>query len=79
MEIEYSNEVKGKVHAYRFEKWEKEIIINGLKSEIKRRNTKIDRVDNSPRNEGQVTFLSKRRELRHEINTIEEIINELSK
>lgn len=29
MDIEYSNEIRGQVHAYRFDKWEKETMIHG--------------------------------------------------
>ena len=78
MEKEYSNEVKGRVHAYRFDKWEKKLIAKALLPEIKKLNKKIQAVDNHPDNEGQVTFLEEKRMLRREIKLIQEIIEEFS-
>ena len=74
MEVEYSNEVKGKVHAYRFSAWEKTIIAKALRPEIQKLEKKITRIRNNPKNEGQATYSEAIREARHEIETLEEII-----
>jgi hypothetical protein len=79
MEIEYSNEVRGNVHAYRFEPWEKKAIAESLKPAIKRLEKKIDKIDNDPKNEGQVTFYEAKKELRYEERRLNEIIKEFSK
>jgi len=76
---EYSNEVRGKVHAYRFEYWEKKTIAESLKPIIKKIEKKIDKIDNDPKNEGQVTFYEAKRELLYEIKAIKEIIEEFTK
>jgi phage host-nuclease inhibitor protein Gam len=78
MTIEYSNEVKGKVHAYRFSKWEMEAIANGLKSEVKKRKKKVDMILNSPKNEGQATYSIKVAAIRSEIEILNETIKEFS-
>lgn len=78
MEIEYSTEVKGKVHAYRFDKWEKEMIAKALKPEINRILKKIYNIENHPDNEGQVTYSEAIREHRHEIKALEDIIKEFN-
>lgn len=79
MEKEYSNEIRGKVHAYRFEPWEKRAIAESLKPAIKRLGKKIDKIDNDPKNEGQVTFYEAKKELIYEIRRLNEIIEEFSK
>jgi len=76
---EYSNEVLGKVYAYRFEVWEKKIIAECLIPAIKKLEKKIDKIDNHPKNEGQVTFYESKRELLYEIKAIKEIIEEFTK
>lgn len=73
---EYSNEIRGKVHAYRFEDWEKKIIANCLKPVIKKLEKKIYKIDNHPKNDGQVTFWDKKNKLIREINILTEIIND---
>ncbi len=78
MEIEYSNEVKGLVFAYRFDKYEKALIVEGLKPLIKKKEKQILAVENDPDNEGQVTYQDKIREIRWEIDFIQECIKEFS-
>jgi DNA mismatch repair ATPase MutS len=78
MEIEYSSEKKGKIFAYRFEQWEMSTISKCLKPEVKRLEKKIESVRNNPRNEGQVTFQEQIRELRHEIQSLQDIIKTFS-
>lgn len=78
MEVEYSNEVRGRVFAYRFEKWEKAKIAEGLKNEIKKLNRKVEATMNHPKNEGQVTFSEKIRELKIEIEELQSIVDEFS-
>jgi hypothetical protein len=75
---EYSNEIRGKVHAYRFQDWEKNIIAESLKPVIKKLEKKIYKIDNNPKNEGQVTFWEFKRELINEIKVLTEIINDFS-
>ena len=76
MEIEYSQEVRGLVFAYRFETWEMTLIAKSLEQEVKKLQKKIERIENDPKNEGQVTFIDSIRTIRYEIKCIEEIINE---
>lgn len=78
MEIEYSNEVKGAAYAYRFYHFEKQAIARGLKSEVRKLEKKIERVENDPNNEGQVTYLCKIEELMAELNDLKGIIKEFS-
>lgn len=75
---EYSNEIRGRVHAYRFDDWEKNIIAECLKPVIKKLEKKIYKIDNHPKNEGQVTFWDKKNTLIREINILTEIINDFS-
>ena len=79
MEIEYSNEVKGKVHAYRFSKWERNLISACLAKEIKVRNRRIEKILNNPKNEGQVTFSAEIKVIEVEISELQEIITEFAK
>ena len=79
METEYSNEVKGKIHAYRFEEWEKKLIAKGLTTEAKKIMHKILSIDNNPKNEGQVTFQVQKDSLYIELNIINDIISEFLK
>lgn len=74
MEIEYSTEVKGQVHAYRFASWEKITIAKALEPVIKKLHKKIERIQHHPKNEGQVTYLEAIREKRIEIAILEDII-----
>lgn len=76
---EYSNEVRGRVHAYRFEPWEKKIISESLQPIIKKLEKKINMIDNHPKNEGQATFWEAKRKLLYEITYINEIIEEFTK
>lgn len=75
---EYSNEVRGKVHAYRFEQWEKNIIAESLQPIIKKLEKKINKIDNHPKNEGQATFWEAKRKLLFEIKVLNEIIEEFT-
>lgn len=79
MEIKYSNEVRGKVYAYRFEPWEYLRIAKLLKTEIPRLERKIKKIDNHPKNEGQVTFMIQKEELYKEIECLQKIIIEFEK
>lgn len=76
MITEYSNEVKGKVYAYRFAKWEQKAIAKALKPEIRNREIKILQIKNHPKNEGQVTYQVQIEELANEIKILTEIIEE---
>jgi phage host-nuclease inhibitor protein Gam len=78
MIIEYSNEVKGRVYAYRFDDYEKQAIARGLKGEVKKLEKKIQKVENDPDNEGQVTYQCQIEELCRELNDLREIIKEFS-
>lgn len=75
MEIEYSNEIKGKHFSYRFANWEKLAIADSLKAEIKKRESKIKKIWNNPRNEGQVKYQMQVEILDREIDTLNEIID----
>ena len=79
MDVEILQDEKGNAKAYRFKKWEKQAICRGLASEIKRRHKQIERIDNNPKNEGQVTYLEEKRILRAEAEDLQEIITEFSK
>lgn len=79
MEIEYSNEVKGKVHAYRFTDIEKETIAASLKPVLKRIDAKIAKIENDPRNEGQATYSCMIDDLLREKRNYSEIIEHFSK
>lgn len=74
MEIEYSNEVKGKVHAYRFTTWEMLTIAQALRPIIRNLYKKIERIENNPRNEGQCTYSEQIRLIRMDIRELEEIV-----
>lgn len=75
MEFEYSSEVKGKVKAFRFEKWEQELIAKALKAERKKMYKAIERIENNPKNEGQVTYKEAVRNIMVEIREVGNIIN----
>lgn len=77
MEIEYSNEVKGRVYAYRFNDWEREILCKGLPNEINKIEKKIERIKNNPKNEGQVRYQVKIERLIRDRNDILEILKNL--
>lgn len=76
MEKEYSNEVKGMVYAYRFDSDEKKAIAECLPIAIKKLETKIRRIENNPRNEGQVKYWEQIRILRREKESLQEIVDE---
>jgi hypothetical protein len=78
MEIEYSQEVRGKVYAYRFSSFEKSIIAKALATELKKYPKKIQKVEDDPNNEGQLDYIEKIRELKYEAEDIEEIIKAFS-
>jgi hypothetical protein len=78
MEIEYSNEVRGKVFAYRFAKWEQKRIAEGLKPIVTKLEKKIVKIENDPKNEGQCTYSEQIRQLKLEINELNSIIKEFN-
>lgn len=78
MEKEYSLEFRGKVHAYRFDSFEKKAIARCLQSEIKRLDKKILAIERNPKNEGQVKYQVAQEELLFEKKQIEQIIAEFS-
>lgn len=78
MEFEYSQEVKGKVIAFRFEKWEQLLIAKSLKPEVKKLQKKIASIWANPKNEGQATYATKIDAIRQEIKEIENIIESMS-
>ena len=75
MEVEYSSK-KREGFAYTFQDWEKRMIAESLRIQIKKRETKIQKLINHPKNEGQVTYLCQIDDLRKEIVSIKEIIKE---
>jgi hypothetical protein len=79
MEKEYSNEVRGKVHAYRFTTLEKETIAEALQPFIKKWEAKINKVRNHPKNEGQATYLNQIDRLYYEQKDLQGIIEEFKK
>lgn len=79
MEIEYSNEVKGKVYAYRFSEWEKCAIAASLLPFVRKLERKKEKIKNHPKNEGQATYCEQVREIQAEINSLNEIIEEFVK
>jgi len=77
MEVEYSTEVRGKVHAFRFEAWERVLISNALQPYVKKLVKQIERIRNDPRNEGQATYQSDIDELEREKRAVQQIIDTL--
>jgi Zn-dependent oligopeptidase len=77
MEIEYSNEVRGKVFAYRFTGVEQRHIVDALKPVVKKLEKRIDKIRNHPKNEGQATYACQIDAIRHEIKALEFIIKTL--
>lgn len=75
---EYSNEVKGLIHAYRFTDNEKVYIAQGLKSIVLRIERKIERIKNHPKNEGQARYSLKIQTLRFQQEDLIDIIKEFS-
>lgn len=78
MEIEYSTEIRGRVFAYRFTKSEQCFIADALKPMVNKLEKKIEKIQNHPKNEGQVTFICQIDELRGEIKSLEFIIKTFS-
>ena len=79
MEIEYSNEFRGKVFAYRFTSNEMVAIADCLPPHVKKLRKKIEKIENDTRNEGQATYACQIEELQREVKDFEEIINEFKK
>lgn len=77
MERELSNSYRGK-YAYTLTKLEKTLIAKALRRTLKDYDRKIERVENNPRNEGQVTFQDKIIDLRATKVIVNDIINEFS-
>jgi hypothetical protein len=78
MDVEYSQEVNGKVYAFRFGKWEQEVIAKALEPEIKKRERQIEKIRNDPNNEGQVTYQVKIEDIDWEITCLKRIIDFMS-
>lgn len=76
MEIEYSNEIRGGVYAYRFENWEKKYIATALKFVIPKLEKKIKKIEKNPKNEGQVRYSQQIKELSKEVEILQETIKE---
>lgn len=74
MEIEYSNEIKGKVHAYTFENWEKILIASLLSEHVKKYDKAMEKIRNNPKNEGQATYQSEIDSLFREQKCVEKMI-----
>lgn len=79
MEIEYSQEVRGKVFAYRFLEWEMNAIAEGLKHSVRKREKMIERIRNSPKNEGQAKYSVQIDHLTMEVRILNQTIEEFSK
>ena len=79
MEIEYSNEVRGKVHAYRFNGYEREIIAEAFRKECLNIDKKIKKVENNPKNEGQAKYSLEIDQLWNSKQPLLEIVKEFSK
>jgi len=78
MESEKSQWYKDR-RAYTFEKWERHLIADLLKTRITKLEKEIEKTRNHPKNEGQANFIEKIRELRSEIETLQETVTEFSK
>jgi hypothetical protein len=76
MQIDYSSHREFS-NAYYFFPSEKETIAFALKDYNKKLELKLKRLENSPKNEGQVTFTEKIREIKREIKNNLDIINNL--
>jgi len=79
MEIEHSNNTGYQGYAYLLDKKEKAAISEALKPYVKKLQKKIERLENSPKNEGQISFLSRINDLEIDKKNIECIIKEFSK
>lgn len=75
MKAEYS--INGTGFAYSFEKWEADLIAKLLSKEIPKLEKKIKKIEEDPENEGQATFLSEISEIRGEISSIKDIIENI--
>lgn len=78
MESEKSQWYKDR-RAYTFEKWERHLIADLLKTRITKLEKEIEKVRNNSKNEGQANFIEKIREHKSEIDCIQDIITEFSK
>lgn len=76
MEKEYSNEVRGLVHAYRFDDWEKKRIAQGLRVIVRKLKRRSEKIRNHPDNEGQVKYSEAIRLFDAEIRELDNIISE---
>jgi len=79
MDKDYSNEVRGKIFAYRFCEFEKKAIAEGLKPMLNKQQARITKIENNPKNEGQATYACQIEELEREKKMLEDIIKEFSK
>ena len=65
-------------YAYTFSKWEQKLIARCIEPEIKKIEKKIARIENDPRNEGQVKYAVQIESLQSEIKTIKDIIQQFA-
>lgn len=79
MLIEYSNDIKGEIKGYWFHEAEKQEIVKGLVYRTKQLEAKIQRIKDSPKNEGQATYSLQIQSIRFLIQELEDIIQKLSK
>ena len=79
MEFEYSSQVKGKVIAFMFSKFEMKAIADALKPTLKKYDKSIEKIENDPDNDGQCTYAAKIDELIGNKEMIQEIIDVFSK
>jgi hypothetical protein len=79
MEVEFSNSVRGGLHAFVFTTDEKQLIIKAFQKHIAKLQKNIIKVEEHPDNEGQATFLCRLYELRYEVKSYEENIANLKR
>lgn len=75
MDFEYSNK-EGYKYAYTFTKFERNFIAEALAKRVKVFESRIRKIENNPRNEGQATYLCRIDDIVSERKSIEEIIKE---
>lgn len=78
MDREFSQYEKGQ-YTYFLTKYEKIMIAEALKKTLKDYDRKVEKIDNNPRNEGQVKYRIQIEELRAEKRMAEKIIEEFLK
>ena len=76
MWTEYSNKQAGQrnvLYVYGFAAWEKRVLLAGIPAAIHKLEKKIVRIQNHPKNEGQVTYTAMIREVQTDIDSLKEI------